>query len=93
MTKYKKKTLKHNMSQKLFEVIHISLTLTISTPFISNENEITCRFERRFTLSDCVVKRQEYSGMPIFSRLVRQAARLSQTGNLFNSRSLTKYLT
>jgi len=28
--------------------------------------------------------------MPTFSRLVRQAAQLSKTGNLFNSRSLTQ---
>jgi putative addiction module killer protein len=54
---------------------------------LRNENEITYRFESRFILSDYVAKRQEYSSMPTFSRLVRQAARLSKTGNLFNSRS------
>jgi HEPN domain-containing protein len=57
--------------------------------WIRNENEITYRFESRFILSDYVAKRQEYSSMPTFSRLIRQAAQLSKTGNLFNSRSLS----
>jgi hypothetical protein len=57
-------------------------------PIFRNENEITYRFESRFILSDYLAKRQEYSSMPIFSRLVRQETRLSKTGNLFNSRSL-----
>ena len=55
---------------------------------IRNENEITYRFESRFILSDYVAKRQEYSSIPTFSCLGRQATRLSKTGNLFNSRSL-----
>ena len=54
---------------------------------VRNKNEITYRFESRFTLSDYVAKRQEYSSMPTFSRLVIQATQLSKTGNLFNSRS------
>ena len=41
---------------------------------LRNENEITYRFESRFILSDYVAKRQEYSSMPTFPRLVRQAA-------------------
>jgi hypothetical protein len=77
----------------IFDIERVVLTGTIierQKDQIRNENEITYRFESRFILSDYVAKRQEYSSMPTFSRLVRQAARLSKTGNLFNSRSLAE---
>ena len=54
---------------------------------IRNENEITSHFESRFIMSDYVEKRQEYSSMPTFSQLVRQATRLSKTRNLFSART------
>ena len=55
---------------------------------LRNENKITYHFESRFILTAYVAKRQEYSSMPTFSRLARQATRLSKIGNLFNSHSL-----
>jgi hypothetical protein len=69
-------------------IIAIGCYLATVIHMIRNENEITYRFESRFILSDYVAKRQEYSSIPTFSCLGRQATRLSKTGNLFNSRSL-----